>query len=75
MSDSDPRVQAIRCTQCHRLRPYPNTEGTMWCLCGGRSFVPSFPMPGEEEWAIKIYERELRERGEWIARLPVLVSP
>jgi hypothetical protein len=37
----------------------------MWCLCGGRSFEPSFPMPGEEEWAFTIYEKEIRERELW----------
>lgn len=66
---SDERVQAIRCTQCNRLRPYPDTEGTRYCLCGGLKFVASFPMPGEEEWAIAIYKKELMRDGLWTPAL------
>ena len=66
-SSSDQRVQAIRCTLCSRLRPHPNDDDpeSLWCLCGGRAFSPSFPMPGEEEWAITIYGKELKERELW----------
>jgi hypothetical protein len=35
------------------------------CLCGGRKFEPSFPMPGEEEWAMQIYSEDLKERELW----------
>ena len=65
----DPRVQAIRCLHCHRLRPHPNTEGTLACMCGGRTFEASYPMPGEETWAVTIYEQELRKAGLWSLRL------
>ena len=63
-------MQAIRCCGCGRLRPYGNTEGTLNCMCGARRFFASFPMPGEEAWAIKCYEKELKETGEWFMRLP-----
>lgn len=63
--NSDPRVQAIRCTTCNRLRPHPTNRENISCLCGGRKFVASFPLPGEEQWALTIYEEELRERELW----------
>jgi hypothetical protein len=61
MTDGDYRVQAIRCRGCGRLRPHPKTEGTLPCMCGARDFFPSFPMPGEEAWALVIYRKELEE--------------
>jgi len=66
---SDERVQAIRCTQCCRLRPYPRTFGTRACMCGGLKFVGSFPMPGEEEWAVSIYKTDLQRDGLWTPAL------
>jgi len=60
----DMRVQAIRCCSCRRLRPLPS-EHMPWCLCGGAKFESSFPLPDEEEWAIQIYEKDLKERELW----------
>jgi hypothetical protein len=67
VTDNDPRIQAIRCTSCNRLRPHPNDADprTLWCFCGGRGFVPSTPFPDEEEWACTIYEKEIKERELW----------
>ena len=81
---SDKRVQAIRCTSCHRLRQHPKQDDprTCNCPCGGFSFVNSFPHPDEEQLAIKLYSRELEENGtftniakevldDWRAKHPV----
>lgn len=65
----DPRVQAIRCCGCGRLRPLPNTEGTLACPCGHRSFTASEPLPGEEAWALTIYRKELERAGLWAPSL------
>lgn len=65
----DPRVQAIRCKGCARLRPHPTTEGTLACMCGHREFYPSYPMPGEEGWALTIYRKELERADLWVPSL------
>jgi hypothetical protein len=57
----DPRVQAIRCTSCHRLRAHPRDARTYNCGCGGTAFVASFPHPDEEQIALKLYAREIEE--------------
>lgn len=69
MDDGTNRVQAIRCFGCRRLRPIPRSEGTLACPCGSVRFFPSFPLPGEEEWALTIYRKELEEAGLWTPRL------
>lgn len=61
---NDSRVQAIRCSGCHRLRPIPRT-GRPECMCGAWEFFPSFPMPGEENWAMQIYKDELDKKEPW----------
>lgn len=62
---ADPRVTAIRCMSCYRLRQYPqgNAVATWACGCGGTRFVPTFPHPDEEQLALKLYSREIEERG------------
>jgi len=64
---SDRRVQAIRCLSCHRLRPHPRDDvpESFNCWCGGVRFVPSFPFPDEETWALSIYKPELEEGKPW----------
>ena len=65
----DPRVQAIRCINCHRLRHHPKTDDprTWNCVCGGIQFVASFPHDDELQLAIKLYSRELEENGTYNA--------
>lgn len=65
--NSDPRVQAIRCCSCRRLRPHPipDVPDSMWCWCGGREFVESGVFPDEEEWAVTIYEKEIKDAELW----------
>jgi hypothetical protein len=63
---TDPRVQAIRCNSCHRLRAYPVQRGTKYgkgrhCHCGGVSFHPTFPHPDEEQLALKLYAQEIEK--------------
>ena len=62
---ADPRVQAIRCLSCHRLRPYPKKDEpkTLYCGCGGISFQNSFPHDDELQIALKLYSREIEESG------------
>lgn len=61
----DPRVQAIRCLDCRRLRRHPKTDDprTWNCVCGGIQFVRSFPHDDELQIACKLYERELEENN------------
>jgi len=61
----DPRVQAIRCVNCHRLRHHPKSDDprTWNCGCGGIEFVSSFPHDDELQIALKLYERELEENN------------
>jgi hypothetical protein len=56
----DLRVQAIRCSDCHRLRENPTKERVA-CGCGSIRFVSSYPHPDEEELALKLYAREIEE--------------
>ena len=56
----DVRVQAIRCSDCHRLRRHPN-KGVPNCACGSVRFVSTFPHPDEEQIALKLYEKEIEE--------------
>jgi hypothetical protein len=34
-------------------------------MCGGIRFEGSFPVPGEESWAMTIYRQELIDAGLW----------
>ena len=54
----DPRVQAIRCMDCHRLRKNP-TSGRPNCACGSIRFVSTFPHPDEEQIALQLYAEEI----------------
>jgi len=58
---TDPRVQCIRCTNCHRLRHHPvKDDPRTWnCGCGGMSFQDAFPHNDELSLAIKLYSREI----------------
>lgn len=62
---ADPRVQAIRCLNCHRLRKHPRTDDprTWNCVCGGIQFVKSHPHEDELQIALKLYSRELEENN------------
>jgi len=62
---ADPRVQAIRCLACHRLRPYPKKDEprTLYCGCGCISFASTFPHDDELQVAIRLYSRELEENN------------
>ena len=65
----DPRVQAIRCKHCNRLRQHPRTDDwkSFYCGCGSMQFVASFPHPDEEQLALKLYSRELEEKNTYSA--------
>ena len=54
----DPRVQALRCKDCHRLRR-PPTARRPNCACGSIRFVSTFPHPDEEQIALKLYAPEI----------------
>jgi len=62
---ADPRVQAIRCSKCHRLRAHPKKDDprTFNCGCGGLSFETTFPHDDELPLALKLYARELEENN------------
>ena len=62
MATPDHRVQAIRCSDCHRLRKNPS-KGEVSCGCGSIRFVSSYPHPDEEELAMKLYAKEIGERN------------
>jgi hypothetical protein len=66
---NDCRVQAIRCSSCHRLRPHPRNDvpHSRNCGCGGIEFHATLPHPDEEAIARKLYDRELQERGTYTA--------
>ena len=61
----DPRVQAIRCMSCHRLRPHPKNDDprSFNCGCGGIRFETTFPHDDELQLACKLYSRELEENN------------
>jgi len=61
----DPRVQAIRCLGCNRLRQHPKKDDprTWNCGCGGIQFVTTFPHDDELPLAMKLYARELEENN------------
>ena len=65
MRISDPRVQAIRCSRCNRLRSHPRTDDprTFNCGCGGVEFYDTFPHGDEVQLALKLYSRELEENN------------
>lgn len=58
----DPRVQAIRCTGCHRLRPHPRID-SIHCECGAVDFQSTHPREDEFQLALKLYAREIEERN------------
>lgn len=64
-SHADPRVQAIRCVGCHRLRAHPKKDDprTLFCGCGGIAFIAAFPHDDELQLAVKLYSRELEENN------------
>lgn len=66
---SDPRVQAIRCTGCHRLRQHPEQDDprTLYCGCGGITFQDAFPHDDEVQLAIRLYSRQIEEKGLYAA--------
>lgn len=67
MQQSDPRVQAIRCTDCHRLRAHPTGDPrTFYCGCGGVRFVDTFPHDDELKVALKLYAREIEESNLYV---------
>jgi hypothetical protein len=61
----DPRVQAIRCMACRRLRSNPRSDDprTWNCACGGIDFVETVPHDDELQIAVKLYSRELEENN------------
>ncbi len=63
----DPRVQAIRCNGCHRLRPHPKHEDSRtWnCACGSLAFHTSSPHDDEMQLAIKLYRDEIDKANLW----------
>ena len=65
--EADPRVTAIRCKCCNRLRQHPRTDDwkSFYCGCGGTQFFASFPHPDEEQLALKLYARDLEERNSY----------
>ena len=58
----DKRVQAIRCSGCHRLRAHPTKE-RISCACGSLEFIDTVPHDDELPIALKLYEREIEERN------------
>jgi hypothetical protein len=61
----DPRVQAIRCLSCHRLRRHPKKEDprSFNCGCGGLAFEETSPHDDELQIALKLYAQEIEESG------------
>lgn len=64
-TEDDPRIQALRCTSCNRLRPTPRDYSTVLCSCGGRVFSPTAVLPDEEQIALKMYQQDIEEKNLW----------
>ena len=65
MKKPDPRVAALRCTGCHRLRPHPRKgkPNTFACGCGSIEFIETGLHSDEEAIAKQLYRDELDESG------------
>lgn len=61
----DDRIIPIRCTSCHKLRPYPISYDEGNCPCGGIMFETTNIMPDEEQEALLVYYRQIEERNLW----------
>ncbi len=66
-ASEDPRIQAIRCLGCHRLRAHPKHEDSRtWnCVCGSLAFTASSPHDDEMQLAIKLYQDEIDKANLW----------